>query len=630
LGTAGELTYYLPGLSLPDSHGLQNFEALSQFEAVHLFVERASFSQPGFIMTESNGPAVAQVCASLDGIPLAIELAAARVKGLSVEQIASRLGDRFRLLTQGSRTALPRHQTLRATMDWSHDLLTESERVLLRRVSVFAGGFTLDAAEGICGGGAVASSEVLTLLLRLVDRSLVEARDWGGATRYRLLETVRQYGRERLTEAGEGDEIRRRHLTWYLGLAEQGAPKLKGPEQQIWLDRLEVEHDNLRGALAWSQTDPSHAENGIRLATALYSFWTFRGHWSEGRQWLEATVPPMGDTPSHAHASAVQCAAFMALWRGDYGRATVLARQGLTASRKLGDAEGTVRCRAVLGHVAVHRGEYSRASKLFENAVELCRKLNDEWNLGYVLGSLQFVARDQGDYERAAALGSESLALFRKVGDNHYTAWALRNLGLLALYRGNHKQAAAFGRDGLTLSREIENTWLIEGCLTSIAGAASLEGRYEQAARLFAAAEALRSSLGRRRSPADQADYDKRLASTRAGLGNTQFAAAWTQGKTMTLEEAVKLALTPSESFPAGAPLKAMGKRVSPFTPREREVVALVAQGLTNREIASRLVISERTADTHVQHILNKLGVSSRVQVAAWAVEHRLHTLSLG
>ncbi len=623
LGIAGELTYSVPGLSQPDPRGLPTIESLRQFEAVHLFVERASFSQPGFVMTERNAPAVAQVCSRLDGIPLAIELAAARVKGLSVEQIASRLGDRFRLLTDGSRTALLRHQTLQATMDWSYGLLTEPERVLLRRVSVFAGGFTLEAAEEVCGGDAVATSEVLNLLLRLVDRSLVVARDRRNQSWYRLLETVRQYAWQKLVEAGEADEMQRRHLTWYLGLAEQADAKLRGPEQQVWLDRLETEHDNLRAALDWSKTDPSHAGKRLRLATALLWFWQFHGHWSEGRRWLEATDSLGGEAASHIPAKALRYAAFLAVQQGDYERAAVLGQQGVTSSRESGDEESLVYCRIVLGRIALHRGDYGRAATLFEDNLDLCRKLDDEWLLGWSLSHLGFVARDQGDYERAAALHSEGLAQFRKAEDKHFTAWALRNLGIVALRQDDHKQAATLCRESLTLSREIGGVWQVEQGLAGLAGAAALEGQYERAARLFAAAEALRTSLGRKRSIADQADFDKRVASTRAGLGEIAFAAAWAQGTTMPLEEAIEAALAPIESLPAGA-------TESLFTPRQREVVALVAQGLTNREIASRLVISERTADTHVQHILNKLGVDSRVQVAAWAVEHGLQAFSPG
>jgi non-specific serine/threonine protein kinase len=504
-------------------------------------------------------------------------------------------------------------------MDWSYGLLTEPEQVLLRRMAVFARGFTLEAAEDVCHGDLVETSEVLNLLLRLVDRSMVVSSDRADQSRYRLLETVRQYAWEKLAEAGDAEEMRLRHLTWYLGLAEQGDSKLRGPEQQAWLDELEAEHDNLRAALKYSETDPSRAGMGLRLATALVPFWLLHGHWSEGRRWLEATVSPAGEALSRVPAKTLRYAALLAWVQGDYGRATALSQQGVTSSQESRDEESIVYCRTVLGNIAVHQGDYGQAATLFEDNVDLCRKLNDEWLLGWSLSWLGFVARDQGDYERAVSLNSEGLALFQKMGDKHYTAWALRNLGLVALRQGDHKQAAAFCRNSLTSSREVGSIWLVEQNLAGLAGAAAIRGQYEQAARLFAAAEGLRTSLGRQRSIADQADFDKRVASARAGLGEAAFAAAWSEGTTMPLEEAVEAALAPIESLPAG-------DHESLFTPREREVVALVAQGLTNREIASRLVISERTADTHVQHILNKLGVSSRVQVTVWAVERGLRS----
>ncbi len=619
LGIAGELAHYVPGLSLPDTRNRLNLEGLRQFEAVRLFVERASFSQPGFVVTERNAPAVAQVCSSLDGIPLAIELAAARVRGLSVEQIASLLGDQFHLLTEGRRSAVPRHQTLQATMDWSYGLLTEPERVVLRRASIFAGGFALEAAEEVCGGEAGDTSAILDLLLRLVDRSLVVSRDRGNQSWYRLLETVRQYAWRKLLESGEVDVMRQRHLTYYLGLADQAEAKLRGPQQQIWLDLLETEHDNFREALEHCNTDPSRAGAGLRLATALSEFWSLRGHWGEERRWFEAMISLAGKASSHVPTKSLRSAAMIAWQQGDYERATALARKGLTSARSSGDRENVVYCRIILGHIAVHQGDYEQAARLLESSVNLCRKLNDSWQLGWALCNLGFVARDQGDYGRAMDLTSAGLALFQKTGDKHYVAWALRNLGLVALRQGDHKQAAVFCRESLTLTKEIGGVWQVEQGLFGLGGAAALKGQHEQAARLFAAAEALRKSLGRQRSIVDQADFDKRIATTRTGLGVAAFAAAWSQGTTMLLEDAIEAALATTESLPTD-------KQVKFFTPREREVMALVAQGLTNREIASRLVISERTADTHVQHLLNKLGVRSRVQVTAWAVERGLHT----
>ncbi|HEY6072314.1 MAG TPA: LuxR C-terminal-related transcriptional regulator [Anaerolineales bacterium] len=616
LGIAGELNYRVPGLSLPDPSRLPPLERLGQSEAVRLFVERAAFRRSGFVMTGNNAPAVAQVCSKLDGIPLAIELAAARVKGLTVEQIAARLHDRFHILTEGNRTALPRQQTLRATMDWSYDLLSQGERTLLRRVSVFAGGFAIEAAEDICSGGTVAALEVLDLLLRLVDRSMVVAGERGRQSRYRLLETTRQYAWEKLVEAGEADEIRRRHFIWYLTLAGQADGKLRGPEQQAWLDRLEAEHDNLRAALEWSNIDPRYGEEGGRLAIALYWFWSFHGHWSEGRRWLEAAVSSVLEAPLEIAARALRYAAYMAFQVGDYSRASVLARRGLTSSRESGDAESLVYCRAVLGHVAVHNGDYDQAAQLFEENLNLCRTLNDEWLLGWPLAHLGDIARDRADFARAAALHAESLAMFRKSGDRLLTAYALRNLGVLALRRGDCKETAAFCGESLALCRAIGNRWVAEECLMGLAGVAALTAQYARAARLFAAAEALRTTHGRQRSITDQADFDKRVASTRTALGDSAFAAAWAQGALMPLDEAIEVALAPIE--------KTKPTHVNLLTAREREVAALIAQGLSNRGIALRLMISERTADTHVQNILNKLGVSSRAQVAVWAVEHGL------
>ncbi len=616
LGIAGELTYRVPSLSAPESGPPDSLERLKEYEAVRLFVERAVYHDPRFQVTQGNAAAVAQVCSRLDGMPLAIELAAARVNVLTAEQIAARLDDRFRLLTGGSRTDVPRQQTLRATMDWSYDLLTAQERAVFRRVSVFAGGWTLEAAEPICSGNSVATSDILDLLAQLVDKSLVMVETQGGEARYHLLETVRQYGWDRLQESGEAADVRRRHRDWFLALAEQAFERLRGPEQQVWLERLTAEHDNLRAALGWSQADLDNPEKGPRLATALFYFWFLHGHWSEGRRWLDTADAGEGKAPSHVPANTLGYAAMLAAMQGDYERAAVLGQQGLASAEK-SDVESLLHCRTVLGMIALHRGESSRAAMLFEENLDLCRKMNVEWQLGHTLSYLGFVARDQGDFARSAALHSEALALFRKVEDKHFTAWALRNLGVVALREGDHKQATAFCRESLRLQREIGDIWLAEQGLMGLGGAAALKGHYERAARLLAAAEALRKTLGRQRGAPDQADFDKRVASTRAGLGDAAFAAAWAQGTTMPLEEAIEAALAPIESPSAGA-------TESLFTPRQREVVALVAQGLTNREIASRLVISERTADTHVQNILNKLGVDSRVQVAAWAIEHGL------
>jgi predicted ATPase/class 3 adenylate cyclase len=312
LGIAGETTYRVPSLSLPDLQHLPPVAALSQFEATRLFVDRAAAAVPSFTLNEQNAPSVAEVCYRLDGIPLAIELAAARVKALPVEQITRRLDDRFRLLTGGSRAALPRQQTLRATIDWSYDLLSEAERMLLRRLSVFAGGWTLEAAEAVGAGEGINDDEVQELLTTLVEKSLVLYEEQRGEARYRLLETVRQYSRERLLESGEMQVVCSRHASFYLNFAEQAEPELRRSDQVGWLNRLDVEHDNLRAALEWSLLGDNQGEVGLRLAGALWWFWLVRSHFTEGRNWLDAAVSRAVDAPAPDQVKVLNGAAYLA------------------------------------------------------------------------------------------------------------------------------------------------------------------------------------------------------------------------------------------------------------------------------------------------------------------------------
>jgi len=427
LGIAGELIYRVPSLALPNPWHIQKPEDLMRYESARLLVERATLNQPEFVLTQSNAPAIVQVCHRLDGIPLAIELAAARVRVLTVEQIAERLNDRFRLLTGGSRTVLSRHRTLRAAMDWSYDLLPQKERTILHRLSVFAGGCTLDAAEIVCSGKSIQGHEVLDLLAQLADKSLVVVETQSGEARYRLLETVRQYGRDRLEETEEAADVRRRHLDWYLGLAERAEPELRGPAQGIWLKRLETEHDNLRAALEWTKVETDCAEAGLRLAGALYRFWFLHGHWSEGRGWLEGALSATNDPAVPALPKALRGAAQLAWRQGDDGRATALAEKGLAVSRELGDREEIAWHHLALG-TAVLQSDTGRAKALFENSLALSGELGDKWRVSMALAQLGFVARYEGDYEQAAAHYEKSHALSREVGDQWLIAHALRGL----------------------------------------------------------------------------------------------------------------------------------------------------------------------------------------------------------
>lgn len=638
LGLPGETVWRVPSLSVPDPERIPPLERLSQYEAVRLFVERARSSQPGFSVTKNNAPVVVQVCRRLDGIPLAIELAAARVKVLAVEQIAARLDDRFRLLVGGSRMALPRHQTLRATMDWSYDLLSDKERCALRRLSVFAGGWTLEAAEQVCAGDAVEASDILDMLTQLVDKSLVGVETQGKEARYRLLDTVRHYALDKLTESAEANGVRRRHRDWYLDLAERAEVKLRGPDQGVWLDRLEGEHDNLRAALECSKADDGGAEAGLRLAGALYWFWVVHSYWSEGWRWLKGALSRAHEASPAAIPKALRGACFFAWHHGDLGEATTLGERGLALSRDLQDTESSARFLLHLGIVAHLHGDYPRAERLLNESLALGQNTGDKWLIGIALAHLGITAELESDFARAEAWNMQSLPLFVEVGDKYSIALVLLNLGSVALCVENYGRASKFFTESLTLYKEIGNKFNANECLWGLAGVACGQRRYERAARLFGAAETLRETFGlgsddpggRGKRLVDHTVRDQRIAAARGHLGNEAFTAAWTEGGGMTLEQAIEYALAPLDVDTAKATERAMfsQKHIDPLTPREREVAVLIARGLTNREIASSLVISERTADAHVQHILNRLGFNTRAQIAAWAVEHGLRMAS--
>lgn len=633
LDITGELTYHVPSLSLPDLQRMSSWKTLAEYEAVRLFVERAAFSQPGFTLNEKNAVAVAQVCRRVDGIPLAIELAARRVKALPVEQIALRLDDRFRFLVGGSRTALPRYQTLKGTMDWSYGLLSGKEQTLLRRLSVFAGGWTLEAAEAVCTGEDVEAPEVLGVMMDLVDKSLVVVDERDGRARYRLLETVRHYGREKLLDAAESDAVERRYTNWYLALAERADPELRGRQQESWLAQLESEHDNLRAVLGWSESAPDGAQVGLRLVGALSWFWYFNGHWNEGRKWHDGALARSDDIQIPALAKALEGAGLLAWRQGDFQRAATLCQQGLVVSRVLGSKQDVAALLRLKANIAIGQGDYERGEAFLRESVTLSRELGNKWLAAMALARLGEVLRARADYERARLLQAESLALIREVGDRAATTYSLRNSAILALCQGDHERARAFLREGVTLCRGVPERWAIDWYLDGLAGVACAEKRYLHAARLLGAEEALHDTLGLRRTPMDQADHERFLASARAGCGDTAFDTARAEGRAMTSEQVIEDALDPTEAVSPGmkeVERPTVGKRGGLLTSRERQVAALIAQGLTNREIGSALTIAERTVDTHVENILNKLGFNARTQIAVWAAEAGLHRISPG
>lgn len=595
LGIAGETSYRVPSLSLPDPQHLPSPETMNQFAAIRLFVERTVLYQPAFRVTTGNLKAITELCRRLDGIPLAIELAAARIKVLTVEQIAARLDDRFRLLTGGTRTSLPHHQTLRAAMDWSHDLLPEDERALFRRLAVFMGGFTLEAAEGVCTGGGMEAAHVLDLLARLVDKSLVVVDEGHGTeSRYRLLETIRQYALDRLVESGEAGEVRTRHRDFFLALTERAEPELRGPEQKVWLDRLELEHDNFRAALEWARADPHGGEAGLRLAGALWWFWEVRGYWTEGRQWLRGALSHAGDVSTAARVNVLNAAGALALRHGDGNEAQTFANESLVLSRQLGDKRGAASClvilgiqacrleqykeaealggeslnlsqelgdnwgtawaRSILGIVARQEGEHARARTLLEESLVQMRAMGHQWGHALVLINLALLARDQGEYQRAAALLEEALGLFRRLGDKGYVAYTLLILGTIASALGDCERAGALYRECLTLRRDLQDKRGIATCLAALGCVAAGAARFMRAATLFGAAEAVREATGASIPAFLRDEYDRRVAATAGGLGEAAFKSAWVEGRTMPPDQAIDFAqVSTSGDFPARA-----------------------------------------------------------------------------
>lgn len=582
LGVAGERVYQVSSLSFPGPQQPPTPERLAQYEAVRLFTERAVLSQPRFTITEANAPAVAQVVQQLEGIPLAIELAAARVKVMSVDQIAARLNERFRLLTGGGRTEMPRHQTLRAALDWSYDLLSESEKGLLRRLSVFAGGFDFEAAEAVCGDPDV---DVLDLLARLVEKSLVIFDEQAGTPRYRLLETVRLYGQEMLAAAGEESAVRARHRDWYLMMVERAEPALAGPEQKDWLDRLELEHDNVRVAMRWSLTGEDKSEQPLlRLVGALWRFWEIRGHWSEGRKWLETTLAKTaGADGGPSRIKVLSGAANLAFDQGDFPRAHALGEESLVLSQKFGDKHGTVVCLtllgleacsienfgrarelgaeslrlsqelgdtmgiagglAILGLVARGEGDTAKAIEQLTQSLQHFRALGDRLRSSLVLLNLGLVVREQGDLKQARVLFEESLDLFKTLGDRWGVAFSQSNLGILAWTQHEYERAADLYKQSLVLRRDLKDKRGIATSLLGLAAVATRQEQFERAATLFGAAEALRESIEVALPPFIRSDYDSLVATVREKLPPAAFQTAWTRGRTMDQDQAINYAL---------------------------------------------------------------------------------------
>lgn len=580
----GEHNYEVSPLTLPTAGDRPSPEQLGRYEGIRLFMQRAQAARSEFRITTENAPAVVELCRRLDGLPLAIELAAARVSVLPPEAMLTRLGNRLALLTGGARDLPDRQRTLRATLDWSYKLLGVAERLLFARLAVFVGGWTLEAAEAVCEAGA--DAEVLHYMSALVDKSLVQQQaNIQHEPRFTMLETVREYALERLEESGELERLRRRHASYFLDLAGEEERASQGPLQKAWLDRLEAEHDNLRAALAWSLTSQSDTEMGLQLTGALSHFWYVREHHSESRMWLQNALE-RGSGATATRAKVLVGAGRLAWFQGELARAKMLAEESLTLYQDLGDDAGAAFALLVLGRTAVSQGDLWRGAALVEESLTLFRQQGNEWGIARaltILGdralfehdpdsarakfqdalaicqnledaegialSLLYLGRAaymRGDDANSNTLLQESLVAFEDLGDSRGVAEVLLEMGRVAHAQGNDRHALALCRESLVLSQKLDNKSHIAFCLTTLAGVIQAAGDTARAARLFGVAEMLLKSLDAVLDPGGSLNYDSDLAAARTRLGEPAFEEARAEGRAMTFEQAVAYALSES------------------------------------------------------------------------------------
>jgi predicted ATPase/DNA-binding CsgD family transcriptional regulator len=704
LRVSGEYTVPVSPLSVPPRADRPQLENVAQYDAVQLFVARARAARPDFALTPESTPAVAEICRRLDGLPLAIELAASRVRVLSPQAMLDRLDTRLALLTGGPMDRPSHQQTLRGTIAWSYDLLDEPGQALFRRLAVFVGGFDLDAVNALASyEPCVASDEPdnpqlatrysqLDGVQSLVDQSLLQRADVAGEPRLTMLETVREYALEQLAASGEAAAVRRRHAEYVLALAETAEPRLLGPEQRIWLDRLEREHDNIRAALAWSRaSDRSNgsadrpgrppAELGLRLAGALAWFWYIRCHLIEGRRWLEPMVTGHEEMPADVRARGLVTLGRLMQAQSDLARSSTLFDEAIDRYRQVGDRWWTAFSIGARGQNAMIEAAYQQAETLFEESLALFTVQGDRWGVGWSLGNLGRAAHARGRHARALDLLTQSLAIKREVGDPFALALALTWEGRATYDRGDHQRATALLEESLGLFHEVGYPRGVGGATCYLAAVANAQGDHDRAVSLYATslevqrgegfksgiaqcleglagaslqramtvatagpgrrqrlqfaartlgtAEALREAIGVPLPPVDRGAYQATLAVLRAELGS-ELAPVWDTGRAAPLEEAVEEALTSAK--PLAAPLDASPAEASRSTldpaaglsRRERDVVARIAQGHSNPQIGRELGLSRRTVETHMTSVFNKLGLSSRAQVAVWAVQHGL------
>jgi predicted ATPase/DNA-binding CsgD family transcriptional regulator len=654
LGLDGETIWRVPPLSLPQSAAVDQLRTSS--EAVELFVQRAVASDARFQLVDENAQSVVRICAHVDGIPLALELAAARLRTLSVHDIAERIGDRFHLLSAGSRTAMARHRTLRAMVDWSHELLSDSERALFARLSVFAGGWTLEAAEAVCSDARVLSSEVVDLLGRLVEKSLVQLEPApGNHGRYRLLETLREYASEKLGNGPDADALHERHATFFLELAESLEPQESTSEGHAWREQLEREHDDLRAALRWF-IDHNQVDSAQRLGATLDRIWMW--HVVEGRtRLLELIALPGRGVPLRTRAKLCICTGELLSVAAEYSGAETLLREGLALSRRVADPVLLARALSRLAILIWYKRDFKSACELAQEGVTVSQRAGNAVLAAFSLWVLAQSSHDLGDDEAAHATGEKVLAISSRIGytqvaalalttlgqicfrrgelanarrlltrsvQQHHSGnqplgwlWSLANLGWVVLEQGDLVQAGTLFLEALAIGHDaLGGGARLAIPLEGFAELAVAAGLHERGLRLAGAAAVLRETYATPPASTERWQLDRWLKRARAAVGEHTATAAWEAGRALEPEQAVAEAtsLMTATRSPAQRDIH---KRL---TRRELEIATVVGEGLSTHEIAERLVITEGTVRVHVERILAKLGLHSRAQLAAWAV----------
>jgi predicted ATPase/DNA-binding CsgD family transcriptional regulator/tetratricopeptide (TPR) repeat protein len=665
LDIAGETAWRVPSLRLPGSDGRETLDHVARSESIRLFVARAQAARPGFVLDERTAPAVTTICQQLDGLPLAIELAAPLVRVLDPEQIAEHLHQALSILISGPRAGATRHQTLRTTLDWSYELLSERDRRVFEQVSVFAGGWTLEAAEAVCAAKPTPAGDVLNLVRRLVDQSLVVAELAEGAMRFHLLETMRQYAAERLEARAETETVCRRHALYYSTWAEQLGDARWGPDDAGRRARVERENDNIRAALRWliGHGEAAYAQ---RLSGAMGSFWMLGGHASEGRAWLgEVDALPGGHRKTAARVRMLDAAAVLAAEQADYTIARELAAEALELGRELGDDVGTGIALLQLSLLAWYRREFAvaltlaaegaatsvaaglralegahrrlaaqaafdlgdaTAGTLAEQALAVVAEAQYPGGIALAPTTLSQIHLSRGELGTARALLDRALAMHPKGVGGTGQMWTLANFGWVATEQGDLATAHACLLDALVIARDaLGGRARLAMPIEGLAQVAAAAGRAAQAIRLAGAAAALRDTHAAPPTPTERGQLDRWLSRARASIGARAAEAAWEAGRRLTTDEAVAEALAVDVDA-ASLARPEVGQRTpgDGLTTREREVAMLIAEGLGTRQIAEQLFIAEGTVRVHVERILSKLGLHSRVQLAAWAVQ-RVH-----